>query len=272
MCIFHYQFLHLQFHLLRGPSHPEMTRGPPPRVLPSPPSQGQVPYRTLCLPLSGTQGPQNIQSLPPPPLSSYVPVTPASFASFGHSPFEDAHPPSIPPPPPLPPSLSQSPPPSSSPSHSARCSEASSTMSLGAGSNLVHHTESGSNSDKRSDSSEVLVNNSVDHIMGPAQTSGDMPTHNNAPNGEGATSGKIGSMVEDGLSYKEQSTLELPPAPPKPSEEVVQKIEDLCYFIAKNGPQFEDVVHKNESGNPEFAFLFGGDCGSEAAIAHDYFQ
>ncbi|KAI3874744.1 hypothetical protein MKX03_021266 [Papaver bracteatum] len=64
------------------------------------------------------------------------------------------------------------------------------------------------------------------------------------------------------------------PAPPrKPAEqEIVHNIELLCRYIAKNGPEFEETARVNESGNPKFAFLFGGEPGSEAAIAHEYFQ
>ncbi|XP_026443399.1 zinc finger CCCH domain-containing protein 55-like [Papaver somniferum] len=64
----------------------------------------------------------------------------------------------------------------------------------------------------------------------------------------------------------------LPPPPRKPAEqEIVKNIEVLCNHIAKseNGPALE--VRVKESGNPKFAFLFGGEPGSEAAIAHEYF-
>lgn len=70
-----------------------------------------------------------------------------------------------------------------------------------------------------------------------------------------------GSLIQEGS-----------PSPPKPTEEkVVQKIEYLCQLIAKNGPDYEDMVRQNESGNPEFEFLFAGDPGSDAEIAHEYF-
>ncbi|KAF2282312.1 hypothetical protein GH714_043841 [Hevea brasiliensis] len=38
---------------------------------------------------------------------------------------------------------------------------------------------------------------------------------------------------------------------------IVQKIEDLCQLIAKNGSSYEDMARLKESGNPEFKFLFG---------------
>ncbi|XP_010258014.1 PREDICTED: serine/arginine repetitive matrix protein 2-like [Nelumbo nucifera] len=248
---------------LTGTSHLEMVRGPIlPRVLPPPPSQGQMLYRTpIHPPLAGnSQGPQNIQLLRPPPPSSFVPVTPAPFASFGHSPIEDAHPPSMPPPPPppppsSPPPLPPSPPPSSSPpNHSVR-------------------TNNVQCSDKCIDSSVGPVDYYVDKTMCPSQTTDDMLTLDSHLNGKGATGATMESVAEDGLSSEEQITLDLPTPPPKPeNEEVVRRIEVLCQFIAKNGHHFEEMARKNESGNPDFAFLFGGDSGSEAAIAHEYFQ
>ncbi|XP_048228487.1 serine/arginine repetitive matrix protein 2-like isoform X1 [Ricinus communis] len=59
--------------------------------------------------------------------------------------------------------------------------------------------------------------------------------------------------------------------PPKPAEEIVQKIEELCQLIAKNGSSYEDMSRQKENENPLFKFLFGGEPGSEAAIAHGYF-
>lgn len=80
-------------------------------------------------------------------------------------------------------------------------------------------------------------------------------------------------VVEEDLSSVECSKLDLPSPPPKPAEQkVVQKIEVLCHFIAKNGLEFEDMARQKEYGNPEFKFLFGGNPGSEAAVAHEYFE
>ncbi|XP_050220792.1 uncharacterized protein LOC126671121 isoform X2 [Mercurialis annua] len=59
--------------------------------------------------------------------------------------------------------------------------------------------------------------------------------------------------------------------PPKPAEETVQKIEELCQLIAKNGSSYEDMVRQQETKNPSFKFLFGGELGSEAAVGHEYF-
>ncbi|KAI4340155.1 hypothetical protein MLD38_025020 [Melastoma candidum] len=69
------------------------------------------------------------------------------------------------------------------------------------------------------------------------------------------------------------SEYKLFPAPPQPKQkEVIKRIEVLCQFIARNGSNFEDMARKREKGNSEFEFLFGGEPGSDAALAHDYFQ
>ncbi|KAI0525181.1 hypothetical protein KFK09_004573 [Dendrobium nobile] len=60
--------------------------------------------------------------------------------------------------------------------------------------------------------------------------------------------------------------------PPRPDEGVVRSIEVLCQFIAKVGPDFENIARSKEAGNPHFTFLFGGEPGSAAAIGHEYFQ
>ncbi|KAI4303756.1 hypothetical protein MLD38_039352 [Melastoma candidum] len=79
---------------------------------------------------------------------------------------------------------------------------------------------------------------------------------------------------ESNSKYELQGNSEyLFPAPPPPKQkEVVKRIEVLCQFIAKNGSNFEDMARKREKGNSEFEFLFGGEPGSDAAVAHDYFQ
>lgn len=118
---------------------------------------------------------------------------------------------------------------------------------------MAHHCDSASSYNRLS-GPEVILNQSKD----------DGPMHDDSSNWEGGTG--------HGASSSEKSVMVDPPPPPKPTDErILQKIEVLCQFIAKNGPDFEDKARKNESGNPEFAFLFGGEPGSEAAIAHDYF-
>ncbi|KAJ0578091.1 putative transcription factor C3H family [Helianthus annuus] len=76
------------------------------------------------------------------------------------------------------------------------------------------------------------------------------------------------------MSVKETSSYSLSDAPPPPprDENTVRKIEVLCQYIAKIGEGFEEMTRKNEVGNPEFEFLFGGAAGSEAAISHEYFK
>ncbi|KAF8399611.1 hypothetical protein HHK36_015480 [Tetracentron sinense] len=266
-----------------GPSHPEMIRAPLlPRVLPPPPSQGQILFRTpLHLPSpGGMQSLQHVRPPPPPPTSSFVPVTPAPFASFVHAPVEDAHPPFAPPPPPPPPPSSPPPLPPSPPSlaspmlldSSARSSQITSSMPLDVAADLSHRLESGIGSNKLFDSAKMTTD-SVGKLVARVQTTDDVPACDDYRNGEDGTSYEIDSLVEDELSSKPQAFLDRHAPPPKPAEEkVVRKIEVLCEFIAKNGSDFEDMARVKESGNPEFAFLFGGESGSEAAIAHEYFM
>lgn len=84
---------------------------------------------------------------------------------------------------------------------------------------------------------------------------------------------EVGSPALKNLASGEYTDLDLPPPPPKPKEEnVVQKIEVMCHLIAKNGLGFECITRQKESANPEFRFLFGGELGSEAAVAHEYFR
>lgn len=92
-------------------------------------------------------------------------------------------------------------------------------------------------------------------------------------NQEGVGASNMGSLVgKNSVASEKSGVADLPLPPPKPTEEkVAQRIEVLCRSIASNGPDFEDMVRRNESGNPEFQFLFGGEPGSEAAIAHEYF-
>ncbi|GFZ07686.1 histone-lysine N-methyltransferase [Actinidia rufa] len=105
------------------------------------------------------------------------------------------------------------------------------------------------------------------------QPGGDALACDDYKNPEGGTSYESGSPLEEDLSDMEGTQLDLPPPPPKPEEEkVVRRIEVLCCFIAKSGPSFEDMARQKECGNPEFEFLFGGEPGSEAAVAHEYFE
>ncbi|KAK9267020.1 hypothetical protein L1049_025289 [Liquidambar formosana] len=255
-----------------GPPRPEMLQAPPPpRVLPPPPSQGQTLYRTsvqLPPPPGGVQGLQHIPPPPPPPTSSYF--TPAPYGSFVHSAHGDSHMPSMapPPPPPLPsspPPLPPSPPSSTSPPPGSRT--LFSTPLLAAS-----ELPSGTGSHKIS-SAEVMVSDSVDKVSAAIHIRDNMSMRDDHINHEGGANSDVGSFVKDGSSSKESGLLNLPSPPTKPTEEkIVQNIEILCQFIARNGPGFEDMARKKECGNPEFVFLIGGEPGSEAAIAHEYFM
>ncbi|KAJ7515650.1 hypothetical protein O6H91_22G022100 [Diphasiastrum complanatum] len=62
----------------------------------------------------------------------------------------------------------------------------------------------------------------------------------------------------------------LPPLPSDP--EVVKNIEVLATFVAKNGPQFEDMARIKQANDPKFRFLFGGEAGSEAFIGYNFYE
>ncbi|KAM3703424.1 hypothetical protein ACJW31_04G094900 [Castanea mollissima] len=106
----------------------------------------------------------------------------------------------------------------------------------------------------------------------PNKVRHDTPAQDGYLNHEGGSGFEVGPLAGDGVSSSGSAILDFPPPPPKPTEEkVVQNIEGLCQLIAKNGNGIEDLTRHKEARNPEFAFLFGGESGSEAAIAHKYF-
>ncbi|CAI9111732.1 OLC1v1012026C1 [Oldenlandia corymbosa var. corymbosa] len=88
---------------------------------------------------------------------------------------------------------------------------------------------------------------------------------------EMAASSPVGDGGKGAIANENLPT-DLPTAPPKPADDrIARKIEVLCQFIARNGPEFENMTRLRESANPEFKFLFGGEPGTEAAVAHEYF-
>ncbi|XP_075590899.1 SR-related CTD associated factor 6 isoform X2 [Dermatophagoides farinae] len=46
---------------------------------------------------------------------------------------------------------------------------------------------------------------------------------------------------------------------PKPPEELRNIIDKLAQFVARNGPDFEQMTKNKQMGNPKFMFLFGGE-------------
>ncbi|PIA63141.1 hypothetical protein AQUCO_00200873v1 [Aquilegia coerulea] len=114
------------------------------------------------------------------------------------------------------------------------------------------------------------ASSSMPHNLEHANTSDDLPACGDYLTVHGGTSRDM-STVEDRLSSETQSPSVLPPCKPA-AKEVVRQIEVLCQYIVKNGPAFEVAARRKEHGNPKFSFLFGGEPGSEAAIAYDYFQ
>lgn len=64
-----------------------------------------------------------------------------------------------------------------------------------------------------------------------------------------------------------------PPPPPVPKDpEMLKNIEILSSFVVKNGPQFESMARAKQSGDPKFAFLFGGERGTDAALGFDFYN
>ncbi|KAG1366769.1 serine/arginine repetitive matrix protein 2-like [Cocos nucifera] len=225
---------------------------PPPRMFPPPPppSQGQVLYRTSPPPPMGIQ---HVPAPPPPPPSNFVSITPAPFVPFGSTSLGDAQPPSLPPPPPPPPPASPPPIPPS-PTPPAPPMEELPTVPE------APSVDSGAD---RNCSFEHVT---TDDPVTLAQSIDDAPVSGSSHIGEVDNARKKVPLVEREVSG------DLPP-PPKPiEEEVVRNIEVLCQFIAKVGPEFENLARTNEVGNPKFAFLFGGAPGSAAAVGYEYFQ
>lgn len=212
------------------------------------------------------------QTLPPPPPLPTISTSSLSGniseATAGNSQMSSMVPPSVPPPP-LP---SSSPPPIPPPSPPRVLSAVSVSVPLPAGSNLPSGSNPQSNTlfDYKSGTlgpaTEVRRLNQAEHSIS---------VYNSVNDGSLSLEGKSGNGVnylgEDGLSSKRIVSSDVP-CPPKPTEEkIVQKIEEFCHLISKNGSSYEERARLKEPGNPEFKFLFGGEPGSEAAVAHEYF-
>lgn len=256
-------------------------RGLPP--LPPPPpsshSQGQTMYQPPLPPCPPQPGDvQSLQCIPPPP--------PAPSTSGFHAPTPDgvylhASVGNFPPPlPSSPPPILPSPPPLASPMTSASnlsvsnlpgdlhseplASPMTFAFSL-AVSNLPGNLHSEPKS-SRLFSSELKAIDSVDKVVA-SELSGIAPSSK-----ESGSSREIAIANTDELLSTRNAMLDLPPPPCRPTEDkIVQKIEALCQLIAGNGPGIEDKTRQDEHKNPEYAFLFGGDPGTEAAISHEFF-
>ncbi|CAL9192881.1 unnamed protein product, partial [Musa hybrid cultivar] len=241
--------------LRHGGTHVPPSMPPPPRVyppLPPPPSQDL--YRTPPPPPPSTHHvptppPPSIQHVPAPPPpypARFASITPAPFSSSASMTAENVEPPSLPPPPPPPPPSSPPPiPPSPPPVAFPFTDNAVVSNAITTQGDLQEHV-------------------AVDAKVSPAQTVDLEFVHGTFPTVEAFS-------AEKKISWTGESSRELPSPPPKPIEEVVRNIEVLCQFIAKIGPNFENMA-REEVGNPRFAFLYGGQPGSDAAIGYEYFQ
>ncbi|XP_021285703.1 uncharacterized protein LOC110417594 isoform X3 [Herrania umbratica] len=248
-------------------SHTELSQAQPhPRALPPPPPppqlQGQTFYRAPVNPLPQKPGLPHISSHPPlPPTTSFF--TPAPLGSLVHSTGGDHNVLStaslpLPPPPSSSPPILPSPPPSTS-------TPFSSSKPVQISSNLPCNLDS--------DGSKLSASGSMDEVAAPNQVKHNLIADNGSLNKGVGNGCDMGSLVGDKLSLEECLTNDHSSTPLKPTDEkVVERIEALCQCIAKNGPDYEEMVRQKESGKPEYAFLHGGELGSEAAIAHDFFQ
>nr|XP_009386491.1 PREDICTED: uncharacterized protein LOC103973599 isoform X1 [Musa acuminata subsp. malaccensis] len=242
--------------LSHGGTHVPPSMPPPPRVyppLPPPPSQDL--YRTPPPPPPSTHHvptppPPSIQHVPAPPPpypARFASITPAPFSSSASMTAENVEPPSLPPPPPPPPPSSPPPiPPSPPPVAFPFMDNAVVSNAITTQGDLQEHV-------------------AVDAKVSPAQTVDLEFVHGTFPTVEAFS-------AEKKISWTGESSRELPSPPPKPIEQVVRNIEVLCQFIAKIGPKFENMAREKEVGNPRFAFLYGGQPGSDAAIGYEYFQ
>lgn len=241
------------------PTQPYAALPPPP---PPPPSQGKTAYRDTVPPppppphTGGVQGLRHIPPPPPPPPSTSGFFVPTAFGSSIPSMMRDPQGSSMaPPPPPIQPS-----PPLSS-----------SLANPGAASLSVHSDFCSSS--KKHSTLELGVLDHVEIDVDSTDARDNAQMHDGFQNLDARSACEIGPLAGDGSSFDGSISLNLPPPPPKPTEEkTVQKIEALCQDIAKHGPKVEVATIQNESRNPEFGFLFGGEPESEATIAHEYFQ
>ncbi|GAV75315.1 hypothetical protein CFOL_v3_18794 [Cephalotus follicularis] len=229
---------------------PDMLQGPSLfRVLPPPPSQGQTLHRApVALP-------------PPPPLPTSSILNSSSCGSFVNSIGGNSQlpPMALPPPPPSsPPPIPPSPPPTSS-----MLALNASYMSGCADPDSISNKDFGS---------KLRTPDFVVKAVALTQDEHNEPVHEGSLKRECESSFETASLVGYGSSSKERVTMDLLPPPSKAIEaKVIQKIEFFCQSIAKNGPDCEDIARRNEFGNPEYDFLFGGQPGSDAATAQEYF-
>lgn len=235
-------------------------RPPPPPLAPLPLVPNRPEMFRPSIPFRGfAYTPQSSNQLPPPPppppTSSFF--APALMYPTGPSP---PPPPSLPPasPPPAPPSPPPPIPPSAFGTSTSTTLDAVSELPQILKPDLTSETVGLDSADKVASTSKIMVDTTM------AVDSNDLTDR---------ASAEVGSPALKDLDSGEYGDLDLPPPPPKPIEEtVVKKIEDLCHSIAINGLGFECITRQKESGNPEFRFLFAGEVGSEAAVAHEYFK
>lgn len=224
-------------------------------VPPPPPSQSQNMY--IC-PVHQASPSMQQMSIPLPalPLPPPPPMLPLQTSSLPRpATFHFQPPPPLPPsPPPFPP-----PPPSSTLQSSV---PVSSTKPINSDPSVQSLCDR--------ESSQALTSESVQNILTQDRNRESVP--NGSSDCELETKFVEESALKAGFSSMRSVTVDLPTSPPRPTDEkTLRNIEILCQYISQNGPAFEDMVCQNEARNPKFEFLFGGEQGSEAAIANEYY-
>lgn len=65
----------------------------------------------------------------------------------------------------------------------------------------------------------------------------------------------------------------LPPPPPVPSEQkILRNIDLLASFVARLGPEFEELAMKRHMGDASYSFLYNSSPGSKASKENDFYQ
>ena len=59
--------------------------------------------------------------------------------------------------------------------------------------------------------------------------------------------------------WQQQQQQQTPPPQPPADPELRKRIEKLGKYVAKNGADFQALIQQKQAGNPEYAFLFGGE-------------
>jgi hypothetical protein len=71
----------------------------------------------------------------------------------------------------------------------------------------------------------------------------------------GSSNNQGGGSIQQQAQQQQQQ--QSPPAPDDPEQKNI--IDKLANFVARNGPEFENVTRLKQKDNPRFKFLFNGE-------------